>query len=116
VSRRKLPIDPEQVKELARIGCNKSEIARMLGCDEGTIRKRFSECFELGDTIGKIQLRRAQHHRATEAQSDTMLIHLGKHRLNQAETKPDLDIDAALNDALNDSPAKTGGDLPEVQG
>jgi hypothetical protein len=76
-------IDPEQVKALAVIGCTKSEIARMLGCNESIIRRRFAEIFELGDSLGKTQLRRKQHKRAVEDESDSMLMFLGKHRLGQ---------------------------------
>jgi hypothetical protein len=83
VGRPRLNIDPEQVKELARIGCTKTEAAIMLGCSVDTLDRRFAECFQLGDAQGKIQLRRSQHRRATEAESDTMLIHLGMDRLGQ---------------------------------
>jgi hypothetical protein len=78
-------IDPEQVKELARIGCDKTEIARMLGCHRDTIRDRFSTQFELGEARGKIELRRKQHKRAFEDESDSMLMFLGKHRLGQED-------------------------------
>jgi hypothetical protein len=83
VGRPKKKIDPEQVKALATIGCTRREVASMLGCDEGTIRNRFSAVFELGESCGKTQLRRKQHKRAVEDESDAMLMHLGKHRLGQ---------------------------------
>jgi hypothetical protein len=76
-------IDPEQVKELARIGCSRREVAGVLGCAEATIRARFRAVFEIGDSLGKTQLRRKQHKRAVEDESDSMLIFLGKHRLGQ---------------------------------
>jgi hypothetical protein len=90
VGRKKLPIDPEQVKELARIGCSKREVAIHLGCSEDTIERRFAGFFQLGKVGGKIQLRRRQHERAIEG-SDSMLMFLGKHRLKQidkSEEKP----------------------------
>jgi hypothetical protein len=109
-------IDPEQVKDLARIGCTKTEAAIMLGCSVDTLDRRFAEFFQLGDVQGKTQLRRRQHLRAVEDGSDNMLQFLGKHRLGQTDVKPDLDVNAALDDALNDPSAKAGGDPPKTSG
>jgi hypothetical protein len=107
-------IDPEKVRDLAQIGCTVPEIAAMLGCDPHTIRDRFSQIIELGDAQGKTQIRRKQHLKAVEDGSDSMLQFLGKHRLGQTDVKPDLDINAALDDALTDSSAKAGDDPAQV--
>jgi hypothetical protein len=100
--------------DLARIGCTKTEAAIMLGCSVDTLDRRFAEFFQLGDVQGKTQLRRKQHLRAVEDGSDNMLQFLGKHRLGQTDVKPDLDINAALDDALTDPSAKAGDDPAQV--
>jgi hypothetical protein len=114
VGRKKLPIDPEQVKELARIGCSAREVAIMLGCHEDTITGRFSAFFKLGKTGGKIQLRRRQHERAMDG-SDSMLIHLGYHRLAQRPKKGESDDRLAellrAADELNKKPGQEDEDV-----
>lgn len=77
-------IDGEQVRKLAGLGCTYSEIGAWFGVDEKTIRNRFSAEKQQGAENGKLSLRRRQWKRAMEG-SDTMLIHLGKQYLNQAE-------------------------------
>jgi hypothetical protein len=78
------PIDGEQVYRLARLGCTQVDIAEFFGVDEKTIRNRFSEEFRQGKEQGKISLRHLQWKRA-RAGSDAILIHLGKHMLNQGD-------------------------------
>ena len=77
-------IDPVQVRKLAMLGCSNREIAKLVGCDEGTIRNRFSAEVELGEARGKMRIRYRQFKRAMDG-SDTMLIHLGKNRLGQSD-------------------------------
>ncbi len=78
------PIDAEQVFKLARLGCTQQDIADFFGCDEKTIRNRFSEDYRVGKEAGKISLRHLQWKRA-RAGSDPMLIHLGKTTLGQTD-------------------------------
>lgn len=77
-------IDAEEVYKLAKLGCTQVDIAEFFGCDEKTIRNRFSDDFRQGKEQGKISLRRYQWKRA-RAGSDPMLIHLGKTYLGQAD-------------------------------
>jgi hypothetical protein len=77
-------IDPEQITKMAQVGCPAHEIARTLGCSLSTFWKRFRTVYQLAKMDGKRQLRRKQHERAM-AGSDSMLIHLGKHRLGQRD-------------------------------
>jgi DNA-binding NarL/FixJ family response regulator len=46
--RKKLDIDEKQVQELARLGASNVDIAKVVGCSEGTIRARFFEIVDLG--------------------------------------------------------------------
>ena len=82
--RQKLKIDKEKVEQLASFGCTTSEIASVLGWDEATIRKRFSEYLTKGKEKGKIRLRQMQW-KAADKGNVTMLIWLGKQILGQAD-------------------------------
>jgi len=84
MARPKLEIDPIQVERLAQLHCTNVEIAAFFGCDEGTIRKRFSEELAKGRGTGKISLRRSQW-KAAENGNVTMLIWLGKQILGQKD-------------------------------
>lgn len=77
-------IDADGVRKLAAIGCTQSEVAEYFGCAQSTISTNFRSEFSLGAAQSRISLRRWQFKRA-QAGSDTMLIHLGKQYLGQAE-------------------------------
>jgi hypothetical protein len=76
-------IDPNQVFKLARIGCTNDEIGAILGIDGDRIRVRFQRELIRGRGRLRSSLRRKQYLRAVKDGSDTMLIHLGKHLLDQ---------------------------------
>jgi hypothetical protein len=84
VPRPKLEIDPEQVQKLAMLQCTNVEIASFFNCDEGTIRKRFSDELRKGRESGKISLRRMQW-KSCENGNVTMQIWLGKQYLGQSD-------------------------------
>ncbi len=99
--RKLLNIDPKQVEQFASVGATNVEIAEIMGCDEGTIRKRFSENLTKGRASRKIRLRQAQWKSALGQeeirdnqgniiqqyipQNVTMLIWLGKNELGQTD-------------------------------
>ncbi len=93
-------LNADQVYKLARIGCTLDEIGDILDCSGQTIARRFGE--ELARARGdfKSSLRRAQYMRAVKDRSDSMLIHLGKHWLNQSEKTalPPTDEPPAIDD------------------
>ena len=98
MGRPKLNIDEEQVQKLSEMQCTNVEIASFFGCDEATIRKRFSDMLTKGREIGKISLRRKQMKVAMHG-NVTMLIFLGKQYLRQAdktaiEQFPGIDVEA----------------------
>jgi hypothetical protein len=78
-------IDAEQVYKLARLGCTQQEIADFFNCHPDTVRDRFSSELTCARADWKISMRRAQTLRATKDRSDSMLIHLGKCYLGQAD-------------------------------
>ena len=85
MSRPKLDIDPNVVAAMAFAGSPTVEIAGYLGCDEGTIRKRFSEILTKERAGRKHKLRQLQWAAATKG-NVTMLIWLGKQELEQNDS------------------------------
>jgi hypothetical protein len=92
VARPRLNIDPKLVENYARLGASNTEIADCFGCDEGTIRKRFSEILAKARATRKRSLRRMQWAAAKKG-NVTMLIWLGKNELKQTEQPFDDDGD-----------------------
>lgn len=101
------PIDPEQVKSMAAIGCTLDEMASVLKCSVDTLERRFAETIAEHRDKGRMSLRRLQlriaQGQAAEYQKDPetgvpmqvrpamppnaqMAIHLGKHWLGQKDT------------------------------
>ena len=101
-----LPIDPEQVKSMAAIGCTMDEMATVLKCSVDVLHDKFADLIAEHRDKGRMSLRRlqlriAQGH-AAEYQTDPetkvpvlvrpamppnaqMAIHLGKHWLGQKD-------------------------------
>jgi transcription initiation factor TFIIIB Brf1 subunit/transcription initiation factor TFIIB len=72
------------VEGMASVGATNTEIADVLGVDEGTIRKRFPETLDKARAGLKVRLRRKQIELALEG-NPTMLVWLGKQILKQTE-------------------------------
>lgn len=89
MSRQKLPIDPEQVTQLAAIQCSYAEMAAVLNCNPSTLTRRFAQEIQKGREQGKCSLKRAQFKRAMDG-SIPMLIWLGKQYLGQRENPADV--------------------------
>lgn len=98
-----IPIDCEQVRKLAELGCTEYEIAYFVGMTSDTfsLRKRkdpkIQEAIDIGSNNIKVAIRRAQL-RVALPNDDyhgnvTMLIWLGKQYLKQTDQlQADLDI------------------------
>ena len=101
MGRKKLDISEETVAAMAFAGSPTVEIAEFLGCDEGTIRKRFSEILTKGRASRRIKLRQAQL-KAAMGGNVTMLIFLGKQELGQKDTieLKSLDLDGMNEEQL----------------
>ena len=101
MARPKLDIDAEQVEKLASYGCTNLEIADFFGCDEGTIRKRFSENLTIGRVNGKIRLRKKQYEVAMQG-NVRMLMWLGTQMLGQSDKQEHaISGDATINVKLD---------------
>jgi hypothetical protein len=84
MARPKKNISRKAVFELAKIGCTREEMGRVLGCNATTIGRRFREEVERGMADLKVRLRRKQISAALGGNIG-MLIWLGKQLLDQTE-------------------------------
>ena len=66
VGRTKTVVPPDQVYELACIGCDDREIARFFGVKEDTLRYNFADELTKGRAYVKIRLRRAMFKNACD--------------------------------------------------
>lgn len=82
--RHKIEFNENEISNYAKLGASNCEIAHMLGCDEGTIRKRFSELLQKSRASRKIKLRQLQWALAEKGNLG-MAIWLGKQELGQVE-------------------------------
>ena len=104
-------VDPEQVKQMAMIGCTDVEIGNIIGMSSESVDRRFRELIDENRDKGKMSLRRLQlkiaqgrpakvrvlNDNGTERTEELepaimpnaqMAIHLGKHWLGQKDTSP----------------------------
>lgn len=86
VGRDKKVVPPDQVYELAAIGCNDGEIARFFGINEDTLRYNFKPELEKGREFVKIRLRKAMFHNACVNHNAAVQIFLAKNMLGMADS------------------------------
>ena len=85
VGRNNAIVPPQEVEDLAAIGCNDKEIAAWFGIHDNTLRYQFSDELIKGRENLKQSLRRAQIKLALTGNA-VMLIWLGKNILGQTDT------------------------------
>lgn len=78
-------VPPQEVEDLAAIGCNNKEIAAWFGIDDSTLAYNFKQELEKGRANLKQSLRRAQLKLALTGNA-VMLIWLGKNILGQTDS------------------------------
>lgn len=78
VGRDKTVVPPDQVYELAAIGCHDREIAGFFGVKEDTLRYNFAEELAKGREWVKIRLRRAMMNNAEKHMNAAVQIFLAK--------------------------------------
>ena len=81
VGRDKTVVPPDQVYELAAIGCDDREIARFFGVKEDTLRYNFADELAKGREFVKIRLRRAMFKNACDHMNAAVQIFLAKNIL-----------------------------------
>jgi hypothetical protein len=86
MARPKVPIDGEEVRRLAEIGCKNDEIASWFHCSTDTIERRFAAELTKGRSNLHMSLRRWQLQAAKNG-NVTMMIWLGKQYLGQRDVQ-----------------------------
>ena len=76
---------PDQVYELACIGCDDREIAKFFGVKEDTLRYNFADELTKGRAYVKIRLRRAMFKNACDHMNASVQIFLSKNILGMTD-------------------------------
>lgn len=85
VGRNKVVVPPQEVEDLAAIGCTDRDIANWFGIDENTLRYSFSDNLVKGREDLKISLRRAMLKNACVNLNAAVQIFLAKNMLGMSD-------------------------------
>lgn len=85
VGRDKTVVPPDQVEELANLGCTDRDIANFFGISESSLRYNFSDNLIKGRELLKIKLRKAMIKSAIINENVTMQIWLSKQWLGMSD-------------------------------
>jgi DNA replication protein DnaD len=85
IGREKVIVPPQQVYELAAIGCTDPDIARFFGVNENSLRYNFKTELRKGREDLKITLRRAMLKNAVNNMNVVMQIFLAKNLLSMSD-------------------------------
>jgi len=88
-------VPPDQVEELASIGCTDREIATFFGVKEDTLRRNFADNLAKGRQFQKTRLRRLMF-RAAENLNPAILIFLSKNILGYTDQPLQTEANAPL--------------------
>lgn len=84
-------VPPDQVYELAALGCTDREIAGFFGVKEDTLRYNFADDLLKGREYVKIRLRRAMFKNACDHMNAAVQIFLAKNMLGMVSEKSQSD-------------------------
>ncbi len=96
VGRDKTVVPPEQVEELAALGCTDRDISNFFGITEQTLRYNFSSNLVKGREVMKVKLRRAMFRNACENMNAAVQIFLSKNILGMADSPMNSAAEAPL--------------------
>lgn len=118
MGRKKVKIDYDTVKNLAKICCTQEEIASVLGCSVKTLqrRKQFNKAYQDGLNDARASLRRLQWKSAASG-NITMQIFLGKNLLGQRDrfAEDERSEDKEKVTIINDLPQEPQNEAPGPQ-
>lgn len=118
MGRKKVKIDYDTVKNLAKICCTQEEIASVMGCSVKTLQRRrqFNKAYQDGLNDARASLRRLQWRSAANG-NITMQIFLGKNLLGQRDKFPEDERaeDKEKVTIINDLPQEPPNEAPEPQ-
>jgi len=108
VGRNKVVVPPEEVQDLAALGCTDRDIARWFGIDENTLRYSFSDYLIKGREDLKISLRRAMLKNACVNLNAAVQIFLAKNMLGMSDNGMNTDTAKVLpfSDDDDDKPSE----------
>lgn len=106
----KTVVPPDQVYELAAIGCTDNEIANFFGIKHDTLRYNFASELTKGREYVKIRLRRAMFKNACDHMNAAVQIFLSKNVLGMSDSP----LDAESNKPLpwNEAELQEEMDIP----
>lgn len=118
MGRKKVKIDYDTVKNLAKICCTQEEIASVMGCSVKTLQRRrqFNKAYQDGLNDARASLRRLQWQSAARG-NITMQIFLGKNLLGQRDrfAEDERSEDKEKVTIINDLPQEPPNETPEPQ-
>ena len=86
IGRDKKVVPPEQVQELAALGCSNRDIANFFGIEESNVSRHFAAYLTKGREDLKITLRRAMLNNACRNNNAAVQIFLAKNILGMSDT------------------------------
>jgi hypothetical protein len=96
VGRERTVVPPDQVQELAALGCHNREIANFFGVKEDTVARNFARELTKGREELKITLRRAMLNNACRNMSAAVQIFLAKNILGMSDIPMNSEAHAPL--------------------
>lgn len=118
MGRKKVKIDYDTVKNLAKICCTQEEIASVMGCSVKTLQRRrqFNKAYQDGLNDARASLRRLQWKSAASG-NIAMQIFLGKNLLGQRDrfAEDERSEDKEKVTIINDLPQEPPNETPEPQ-
>ena len=115
VGRRNAVIPPQEVEDLARIGCTNVDIGKWFGVSEQIIRRNFVDELEKGREDLKISLRRAMLKNACVNLNAAVQIFLAKNMLGMSDTGMVTDNSKVLPFTDDDDKKPTPEQLEEMR-
>jgi len=108
VGRNQVVVPPEEVEDLASLGCTDRDIANWFGVDENTLRYNFSDNLLKGRENLKISLRRAMLKNACVNLNAAVQIFLAKNMLGMSDNGMNTDNSKVLpfTDDEDDKPSE----------
>jgi hypothetical protein len=115
VGRNQVVVPPEEVEDLARLGCTDRDIARWFGVDENTLRYSFSDNLVKGRENLKISLRRAMLKNACVNLNAAVQIFLAKNMLGMSDNGMNTDNSKVLPFTDDDDEKPTEEQLEDMR-
>jgi len=115
VGRNQVVVPPEEVEDLAAIGCTDRDIANWFGIDENTLRYNFSDYLIKGRENLKISLRRSMLKNACVNLNAAVQIFLAKNMLGMSDNGMTTDNSKVLPFTDNDDDKPTAEQLADLQ-